>query len=278
MPKLSEGIVKEIREILKSEQYKNCTQIAEYISSKYNVKITRHLVSDINIGQSHKDENTTYPISKKYARNYLTVCCICGEKARASVNGKEYCRKHYMQIYHHGEILQETIYDPNELIDHGDYVEIILKNQFFEKVGSALVDKEDWDKVKQYKWYCHQYDSGKKYCQGTLKNGEKVRLHHFILGISKNTLKGKVVDHINGNSLDNRKSNLRIVSQKENMLNMKPNDAMKGIRVHYLKDGTPRYGARISYNYKTISLGTFDTLEQAQKARKEAEEKIKSQK
>ena len=96
-------------------------------------------------------------------------------------------------------------------------------------------------------------------------------MHHFILEIDKNELGNKVVDHINGDSLDNRKSNLRIVTQTENMRNMKPNDPMKGIRIHTLKNGQKRYSARITINYKTISLGTFDTLEEAQQARKNAE-------
>ena len=59
---------------------------------------------------------------------------------------------------------------------------------------------------------------------------------------------------------------------------MKPQDPMKGIRLYYLKDGTPRYGARITYNYKTISLGTYSSLEEAQQARKKALNEIRSNK
>ena len=125
--------------------------------------------------------------------------------------------------------------------------------------------------MHKYKWYCHQYDSGKQYCQGTLENGQKIRLHHFILNIEHNTLpKGYVVDHINGDSLDNRKENLRIVSQQENMQNMQAGNNMVGIRCYTLKDGTPRFSARITHNYQTINLGTFDTLEEAQEARRQA--------
>lgn len=104
--------------------------------------------------------------------------------------------------------------------------------------------------------------------------GEKVRLHHFVLGIGKNELKGLVVDHINGDSLDNRKSNLRIVTQQENMRNLKANDPMTGIRQHQLKNGKTRFSARITHNYQTISLGTYDTLEEAQEARENFKKKL----
>lgn len=274
MPKLKDEVVNKIIATIISEEFKNCTEIANYVNGIFGTNVNRKTVSDINIGKSHHNINFTYPISKKYARNFLTTCCICGEKAISTFDDKEYCRKHYMQMYHHGEIMKETIYDKNEYVEYDDYYEIILKNIYFEEVARTKIDKEDFDRVYQYKWYCHQYENNKQYCQGTLEDGIKIRLHHFILNIAHNTLNGNVVDHINGDSLDNRKSNLRIVSQQENMQNMKPNNIMTGIRIITHKDGTIRYGARITHNYKTISLGTYDTLEEAQEARKKAKEQF----
>ncbi len=52
----------------------------------------------------------------------------------------------------------------------------------------------------------------------------------------------------------------------------------KGIKTHVLKSGETRYVARITHNYKTISLGTFDTLKDAQQARLLAEKEIWSKK
>ena len=278
MPKLPENIVNYIRQLLKKGEYKNCTEISNDVYTHYGILVYRRTISDINIGKSHHDDNLTYPINKKYARNFLTTCCICGEKAKGTYQGKEYCHKHYMQMYHNQKILNYSIYDRNEFVKYDTYAEIILKNKYGEEVARTKIDLDELSRVIQYKWYCHEYENFKQYCQGTLDTGEKIRLHHFILGIQKNTLKGKVVDHINGDSLDNRKSNLRIITQQENLLNMKPQDPMKGIRKYYLKDGTPRYGARITYNYKTISLGTYNTLEEAQQARQKALEEIRSNK
>lgn len=278
MPKLSENVVNYIRQLLQKGEYKNCTEISNDVYEHCGILVYRRTISDINVGKSHHDDSLTYPINKKYARNFLTTCCICGDKATGTYQGKEYCNKHYMQMYHHQEVLDYSIYDRNDFVKYDTYAELILKNKYGEEVARTKIDLDDLPRVIQHKWYCHEYENFKQYCQGTLETGEKIRLHHFILGIQKNTLQGKVVDHINGDSLDNRKSNLRIITQQENLLNMKPQDPMKGIRKYYLKDGTPRYGARITYNYKTISLGTYDTLEEAQQARQKALEEIRSNK
>ena len=44
-------------------------------------------------------------------REPLTFCCVCGEKSRARFKGKEYCKKHFSQMYRHGHILERTIFD-----------------------------------------------------------------------------------------------------------------------------------------------------------------------
>lgn len=151
MPKFTEDIVDKVIELLKTEQFQNCLEISDYLKNTYGIKISRRTIGDINRGDSHRRDHISYPISKKYARNFLTTCCICGKKSEAIIDGKEYCHRHYMQMYHHGEILKETIYDPNEFIEYDDYVAIILKNQYFEPIAITKVDKEDWPRVKQYK-------------------------------------------------------------------------------------------------------------------------------
>ena len=285
MPKyiLNEEIVKEIKSLLKSEKYHDIYQIGDAIKSKYNISFNSKQIGAINLGRAWYSENDAYPISKKYIQKILGYCCVkgCNKHAHATfTDGHEYCKRHYMQMYHHNQILSETIFDKNDYIEHGDYIEIILKNKDFDEVGRTLIDIDDKEKVLKYKWYCHQYENNKKYCQGTLEDGYKIRLHQFVLGLSHNDekLKDKVIDHINGNSLDNRKSNLRIVSQKENMENTKPRNPMVGIRIYETASGKLRYGARISSNYKSIDLGTYDSLKEAQDARKAGELKYWSKK
>lgn len=73
-----------------------------------------------------------------------------------------------------------------------------------------------------------------------------------------------VIDHINNNSLDNRKSNLRLCTKRENSLNcikrVKGTSLYKG--VHY-EEGRKKYTAQIMVNRKHIFLGRFKTEDQA---------------
>ncbi|EPK1346639.1 HNH endonuclease signature motif containing protein [Enterobacter hormaechei] len=82
------------------------------------------------------------------------------------------------------------------------------------------------------------------------------------------------IDHINGNRVDNRISNLRECDAFGNARNQKAakNNAcgQKGVR---LRAGSKKWQARIMVSGKSISLGHFQTMEEAVKARKDAEEK-----
>ena len=70
-----------------------------------------------------------------------------------------------------------------------------------------IVDREDFNKVKNVSFY----GRNKEY----VKCGDEI-LHRAILNYTGDLM----VDHINGNTLDNRKNNLRIVSQSENQRNL----------------------------------------------------------
>jgi len=78
---------------------------------------------------------------------------------------------------------------------------------------------------------------------------------------------GTVVDHINRNSLNNRRCNLRICTQKENLRNGRPSrrstSRFKGV---YFDKQTRKWIAKIGYNGKTIHLGSFEDEVEAAKA------------
>lgn len=90
-----------------------------------------------------------------------------------------------------------------------DYVEIELQNNL-----KTLIDLEDLERVQTMGWYA-KYDShtdGYYVCGGS----NETRLHRLIM----NTPKHMVVDHINRNTLDNRKNNLRNTDNSGNMKNL----------------------------------------------------------
>ena len=91
------------------------------------------------------------------------------------------------------------------------------------KNTSVIIDEESLPIFNSKKW--HISDTGYVVWRG-ISNGEKhtVRLHRLIAQAKD----GEIVDHINRNKLDNRKSNLRIVTQKENVRNSDRYDNYKG--------------------------------------------------
>lgn len=124
-----------------------------------------------------------------------------------------------------------------------------------------LFDLEDYDKIKDYCWYVQYTNKEKSYkrVQGTIKHGQYIKMHRLIIDCPNDC----VVDHVNRNPLDNRKENLRVCSQTENMRNRKQNINNKlGIKgVYQIKNGS--YCARIIKEDIAYHIGLFDTVKEA---------------
>lgn len=122
---------------------------------------------------------------------------------------------------------------------------------------SALIDEELHPWLSQYTWV-----EGRNGYVSAYVEGKSAFLHRLIAQPPK----GLVVDHRDNDPLNNTRSNLRVCTQAQNLVNRgvtKTNKlGVKGIRVRYLKDGTPRYTARSQRQY----LGTFSTLSDAMAA------------
>lgn len=111
----------------------------------------------------------------------------------------------------------------------------------------ALVDKEDYERIKHLTWCASQGYA----C--TSIDGVMYSMHRYILGYT-----GELdIDHINNNRCDNRRSNLRIVSRTINNLNRA--EIPSNVKQRYLARGNIVYDARVQVNYVTIHLGTFST-------------------
>lgn len=133
------------------------------------------------------------------------------------------------------------------------------------KLHSALVDDEDFDKVSKIRW--HITNSGKvKYARNRdSKRGLNTHMHRLILGLP--TGGSQIVDHKDGNGLNNQKSNLRICTPSQNMHNIsrKSNNTsgFKGVTFNKEKG---LFKAKTKHNGKYIFLGYFKTAEDAARA------------
>lgn len=143
--------------------------------------------------------------------------------------------------------------------------EIKLKTKYGYRV--ILLDDEDYDFVISNNIRLTIQNAGRKHSYARYyiyKNGKRksVLLHRIIMKCPKN----KVIDHINHDTFDNRKSNLRIVTHRTNSCNMKTNTSgVPGVGYH---KATKKWRAYYNKNNKHISLGYYNTKQEAIQARK----------
>lgn len=128
----------------------------------------------------------------------------------------------------------------------------------------VLVDDDDYERVInfKYKWNINNTN----YTKSATYNPKQyiVFLHRFIMGLEKGDK--RVVDHINHNKLDNRKSNLRVCTQAENCRNnqIKKNNISGYKGVVIAKDKrNKKYCSTVRYNKTRYFLGYYKTAQEA---------------
>lgn len=147
----------------------------------------------------------------------------------------------------------------NKYVICGDFVQAWTTKgeQFF-------LDLKDSPAIKSHTWCV-----GKTGYLVSNINGKTIKLHRFLLGCKPH----EVIDHIDGDKLNNRRSNLRKCTPKENAANcpLKKNNTSGYPGVQLLPCG--KYRARIMVNRKEIALGRYLSLKDAIAARQKAEQK-----
>lgn len=199
----------------------------------------------------------------------MKVCSVCGATENETKIYTNLCRKHYLQVSRHGTILERTIYDKNpiEVVDDIAYMHCFDKKG--NETGCVIFNAWHVDRVSMYKWYLRNSNrSSSLYAMGSISPNKKVFLHRFLVNVPK----GLYIDHIDHNTLNNLDSNLRVCTSKENSRNRNnSNRVYPGVFQQYKT--SDKWSAVITVDYKNIWLGTFDTLEEAINARKDAEQK-----
>ena len=197
---------------------------------------TKIAITDIPCCRCGKKFTPTYHQYKRYKYNDYVSNSFCSNECR--------WKKEYPYKYHDDYVSVFV-----------DEKEILLDVDVFEKYSKTLYIR--MDKKNNY-YSVYVYDDGKK------------PLSRLIMSV---TDKNKVVDHIDGNTLDNRRSNLRVVSHQENMMNKTTykNNTSKIKGVHLNKKGL--WVARIQVGNQRIFLGSSKDKSVVEKLRLEAEEK-----
>lgn len=130
---------------------------------------------------------------------------------------------------------------------------------------AAIVDVEDFEFLNQWKWYAVVFKNSSYAVRRASIDGAQKRLwmHRVLLSAPK----GEDVDHRNSNGLDNRRSNLRIATRQENVMNSRPTTTRQGKRFKGIRlAASGRWLAAISVGSTRISGGTFLTQEDAARA------------
>ena len=148
----------------------------------------------------------------------------------------------------------------------GECRKILLEDDHYRYMddngNSFIFDSQDLPLAKKHYWYIDDYG----YAVAKV-NRKTVRFTRILLGVSEN----EVVDHINGNTKDNRRCNLRIASRRENQGNMRlPTHNTSGFKGVSFRKDRGKYRAYISINNRIKHLGYYDTPEDAARAYDEA--------
>jgi len=131
----------------------------------------------------------------------------------------------------------------------------------------TIIDDENFEFLNQYKWYCDAYGYAVRDVGGR-KNKKHIHMHRII----NNTPENFFTDHINRNTFDNRKSNLRTVTGSQNGINRGLNkNNTSGFRGVVWRKDIEKWQASLKLNYKTIYLGCYKTIKEAVDNRKKAE-------
>lgn len=125
----------------------------------------------------------------------------------------------------------------------------------------AKIDADDLPLVLRRKWFAHVAPDGRRYAMACDRkpSGQRtaIKMHRLIMSAPA----GMVVDHINGDGTDNRRENLRVVSQQKNAWNSRGKRAGQPKGAYSYAPG--RWKASIRVDGKFIHLGVFGTQQEA---------------
>lgn len=142
------------------------------------------------------------------------------------------------------------------------------KMTIYTRNGEAIqIDEEDHEKIRGSVWYIDNTGYPRR-GGGTTMKGTPRLLHRIVMDAKA----GEILDHINGDRTDCRKSNLRLANAVQNARNRRKvnkdnfTSRFKGVTRRKLKDGTFRWLARVKNRGVERYIGLYNTEEEAAQA------------
>lgn len=211
-------------------------------------------------------EDYVNPKGRHYAR---WLCqCSCGSKP-FSINGYSLTKRNGTKSC--GCLIKETLSKNNKRYNTYDLVSQDYGIGYTSKGEEFWFDKEDYDLIRQYCWL---YSKNGYLFAKEPNNDSYVYLHRIVMQVDDNKLK---IDHRNHpprneHKFDNRKSNLKVVTNSENSMNsaLSLNNTSGVTGVSY-SERYHKWEAYITVNQKRKYLGRYLNKDDAINARKTAE-------
>lgn len=190
----------------------------------------------------------------------IEICKVCGREITDSkLFGIKMCWKHYNQFRKYGKCLDSnprTVWDDNEIRVMNNYGEIDTYINTGEVLNTFKFDLEDMKYLMNHKW--RTVFKGKRKLP-YLVTGHTIYFHRLIMG-NPNT----EIDHINRDSTDNRKANLRESFRTQQLANTQLRiDNVQGIKGVYYSQRDKKYRAEIQIKNKHFYSKSFNTKAEA---------------
>jgi hypothetical protein len=139
------------------------------------------------------------------------------------------------------------------------YIKTAQTRSDFKRQWLVMVDDEDYEFLSKFNWQVDKYNTVQTHKTDKINN---TLIHRLIM----NPPNGVEIDHIDGNRLNNRKSNLRFATSSQNKINRGPRkDNTSGFKGVSLNKKLNKYGVRLMIDGKYKHLGLFNNKIEAAK-------------
>lgn len=189
----------------------------------------------------------------------IKCCEVCGKLG--TYHNSKLCAKHWNQMYKFGKTFdtnQRTVWDPNEIRTYEDYAEVDTYDQYGNVIVTYKLDLEDVKYLNNNKWRT-VWKGKEPHKSAYLVTGHTIYFHRLILGDPN-----KEIDHINRDSTDNRKTNLRESFRSQQLANTRIRcDNTLGIKGVYFDKDKNSYHVELSINKKRYYSKMFKDINEA---------------